>query len=118
MPTSQAALDGIRVNGLRWKFYLRGLIRPETEALGKINDLDADGYAYDDADVERHAKAIVRKMKAWVGDNMLRLGDEACRSLADRLEYLDDYADCGIEEVNDAMNRIYDDFDYYRICAG
>lgn len=117
MPTTQAALDGIRVNGLRWKFNLRGLIRPETEALGKINDLDSDGYTCDDADVERHAKTIVDKLRQWVEKTTL-LSDMAKLDLRHHIDNLDEVADCGIEEVNDAMNRIYDDFDYYRICAG
>ena len=30
---------------------------------------------------------------------------------------LEEMADCGLEEVRAVMNRLYDEFDYQRICV-
>lgn len=108
MPMSMAAMDGIRDNGHRWQHTLRGM-KPHTELLGKINDGDTEiTMAQGEAAVE----AIVHRVRSFaqaVGNERIR--DDLDRR-ADELEMV---ADCDIEDINFAMEELYDACDYWRI---
>jgi hypothetical protein len=107
MAMSEACLAGIKANGLRWKHRIR--LGQWPALLGKLND-QGDAVA-DDAEVERYAMKIVELVRAFVRRNAWAQETDLDRR-ADELEMV---ADCGLGEVNFAMNELYDSFDYWRI---
>jgi repressor of nif and glnA expression len=126
MPISAAAMDGIRDNGLRWRYRMNGLLKSETAKLGEFNDR-IDGQDDDDqlivlrSESEPVVMEIVRKVRGWLNDNKravpiaARLPAHARDSLAARLDDLECVEDCAIQEINFAMNELYDEFDYWRV---
>lgn len=111
MPMSQAAMDGIAANGHRWKLRITGL-KPHTETLGKANNANNDGEAYDHTATEAAAQGIVKIVRAFaetVEDENLK------RDLLNDADNLEANEDCDIEDINWAMNSLYDTFDFYRV---
>lgn len=104
MLRKQAALDGIAVNGHRWKHQIR--LSHLTHKMGEMDESTPD------AEVEALTKQIIVRVRAFLaGRPTLK---DAMESQVDELEAA---ADCGIEEVRFAMNNLYDDFDFHRICV-
>ncbi|USM11509.1 hypothetical protein vBCbaSRXM_64 [Citromicrobium phage vB_CbaS-RXM] len=122
MPTSDAALAGIKHNGLRWKHHLHGLIKPETEKLGAFNDrLDGDDdheqLVVSRAESEPVVEEIIRKVRVWC-EKTKSLPEDARRDIESKVDDLECVSDCDMGEINFAMNYLYDEFDYWRICTG
>jgi hypothetical protein len=111
MPMSQAAMDGIAANGHRWKHTIRGM-KPHTEVLGKANDANGDGNDYDRAAVEKAVQSIVKITRSFADRTSDSNVADHLRLRADDLECVED---CDIEDINYAMNDLYDEFDFHRI---
>ena len=128
MPTSQAALDGIRVNGMKWRF--RGpKIKELTAQIGQFNnngiaDLEEGDQLTQTAN--RLAKVIgdwfaMRSVPQEIKDDFERRHTDDIQFL----EYLDVnkevaaeiYSDPSeaIEEIVQILDELYDTFDYHRI---
>lgn len=120
MPISNAAMDGIRDHGHRWRYRMAGLLKSETAKLGEFNDRidgrdDGDQQIVLRSESEPVVMEIVRKVRGWLSDNALRLPAHARDSIVARLDDLECVEDCSIREINFAMNELYDEFDYWRI---
>lgn len=111
MPMSQAALDGIAVHGHRWRHHIS--LADQTQIMGSMGENTSDD------EVEACARLIVSQVRAFA-DGLGRLAHPTAE-LAVALRYeadkLDDVADCGLDEVRDAMTSLYDEFDFQRICV-
>ncbi len=106
MAISEAALAGISANGRQWKRQTVGISALALQ-LGEINDDERDA-----AEAEGIVREITAKVRAYPA------GDAAIReSLDASAEELECVADCDIDEINDAMNGLYDVLDYWRILA-
>ena len=106
MPISEVCMDGIKANGHRWKHTIR--LGQWPALLGKLNDREGDVL---ESEVEPIAEKIVAIVRAYVERHTWAKETDLARR-ADELEMV---ADCGLEEVNFAMNELYDSFDYWRI---
>jgi uncharacterized protein YgfB (UPF0149 family) len=108
MPMSEAAIQGSRVNGHRWKHELS--LRGQSEIMGKMNSATSDD------DVAKCANAIVGYVRAFIA----RLPADQ-KALADEITHdadtLEEMADCGLDEVRNAMVFLYDTLDYNRVCV-
>jgi uncharacterized protein (DUF4415 family) len=121
MAMSQAALEGIRVNGHGWKARMNGLIKPEMMKLAKFNnDLDGDPdeeqMIITRSESEPVVIAIREKITKWLVT--AKIDDDARSEVQYALEELEMIEDCCMGEINYAMNRLFDVFDYYRILVG
>ena len=112
MPISQAAMDGISRNGLGWRMSMNGRFKANAEALGAMNDRASEGEIVTDEEVEVEVKQIIAKSRKWAESLQDRKIAEDLLSDLDRLEEVED---CGLDEVNYAMDRFYDCLDYWRI---
>lgn len=122
MPMSAAAMDGIRANGHRWKFHMNGLIREETKKLGEFNDLLDGEDDFDQQAITREMSepvviALRTKIAKWL-DEHRTLPDNIKDDIRAKLDDLEMVEDCDMGEINFAMNYLYDEFDYWRICTG
>jgi hypothetical protein len=133
MSHKAAAIDGIQNNGLNWQFRLHGLITPEAKKLGafndRLNDFDDD---YEQITVLRSesepvVEKIVQQLHGWIElasiepaplSGATKLPAEVRRDLESALDDLEMVSDCCMGEINHAMDRLYDTFDYWRICTG
>jgi hypothetical protein len=108
MAMAEAAIQGIGVHGLRWKHNIS--LGGETEIMGKMNS------ATPDEDVRVCADQIAHHVRAFISC----LPDDK-KALADELAYdaddLEEMSGCGIDEVRSSMKRLYDTFDYNRVCV-
>lgn len=111
MPMSEAAMDGIRVNGHRWQHRIGGL-KTFTEVLGRANDAYNDGGDYDRDAVEKAVEGIVHRVRSFAQATGMA---DARRDLEANADDLEMNADEDIEDINYYMNRLYDSFDFYRI---
>lgn len=109
MPISEAAMGGIRANGHRWRHRIN--LGQWPAMLGKLNDAEEAGVEVDENEVERVTLEIVEAVRRCVAKS-----DWAAETdLGSRADDLEMVADCGLEEVNCAMNELYDSFDYWRV---
>lgn len=119
MPMSEAAMDGIRDNGHRWKHQIT--LRDLTQPLGDLNERydDGAGEAPKREETEPLVDKIVERVRAFVKQRFERHGtdDPIGIDLDRRADELEMIADCDIEEINHAMGELYDSFDYWRILA-
>lgn len=125
MSMSEAAMDGIRLNGHGWQFTLKGLIKPETMTLAKLNDLiwyshgnpdDMDQLVVPRSESEPVVERIITKMKDWITDNFDDPeASEMCHHITSRLVELEAISDCCMGEINFAMDNLYDTFDFWRV---
>jgi hypothetical protein len=111
MPMSEAAMEGIRVNGHRWQRRINGL-KPHTEVLGKANDAHNDGEPYDEKATEAAVQAIVKIVRSFA--NSVK-DDNLQRDLLHDADDLEMVEDCEIEDINHEMNDLYDTFDFHRV---
>lgn len=114
MPISAAAMDGIRSNGHRWKMTITGLKR-YTEVLGRANDAANEGLDYDRKANEVAVQGIVKVVRAFAENEAAAKDVEMERDLLSNADDLECVEDDAIEEINWAMNQLYDSFDYHRI---
>lgn len=118
MAMSEAAIQGIKENGHGWKISLYGLIKPECSKLAEFNNrINDDGGEVLREESESVVMEIVRKLREWTTTNEAKLGEQICRDLRGDLDDLESVEDCDMEEINYAMGRVYDCFDYWRILA-
>ena len=109
MPMSEAAIEGIGKHGLGWKHRID--LGPGVKELGKFNDAHADDEEIDYDEVGKSALKIVKVLKdLHQSHDWARELD--FKGLADDLEMV---ADETMDDINDAMGRIYDVCDYNRI---
>lgn len=104
-------MDGIRDNGSGWKFRIHGM-KTHTETLGKANNSNNDGESYDRKVVEAAVQSIVKVVRGFADRASDSNIAEHLRYRADNLEMVED---CDIEDINEAMGDLYDEFDYHRI---
>lgn len=104
MPMSEAAMDGIRDNGNRWKYELR--LSDLTQKLGAF---EANAP---ESEVETVTSELIDRLRHHVGHHPDR---PYSHPLILAVEDLFSVADCGIEEVRFALTDIYDIFDYHRV---
>ncbi len=106
MAISEAAIDGIAAHGFQWRRSTAG-IAELAKQLGEINDDERDH-----TEAQGIAEAIVNRLRGYrTSDANVR------RSLDAAAEELECVADCEIDEINHAMNSVYDTLDYWRILA-
>jgi hypothetical protein len=111
MPMSAAAMDGIAAHGHRWKRRINGL-KPHTEVLGKANDANNEGQAYDHDATEKAVQGIIKSVRSFAQS----ITDEALqRDLLHDADDLEMVEDCDIEDINHEMNDLYDTFDFHRV---
>lgn len=114
MPITQAAMDGINANGHRWQHRIT--LAPYTAMLGKLNDRNGDGDTPTREEIEPVVENIVAKVRSFAEARLRRDdNDQIGRDLASRADDLECVSDCEIEEVNHAMNELYDSFDFWRV---
>ena len=100
-----AALDGIQRFGNGWRYSIR--LSDQTSRLGD-DDLRV-------GDAEKIANEVGRRVKAWVNATP-KLDDDERYRFTEHAEELADIED-DLDEVRYALNRLYDDFDFYRVCV-
>lgn len=101
---SAAAIAGIQENGLRWKYEIK--VRDLSEQLGKEDDLKV-------GDVARIRDSYVIRLRRFTA-SAKRLTDYEKSRLEMCANDLDE-CDDDIEQVRDALNDLYDCFDFFRI---
>lgn len=105
MPLGEAALAGIRANGLAWKHNVK---------LGDLTIKLADEDALKIGDVAALRDQIVERVRALVertrNDREMKLAVNSA---------IDDLAACADDpdEVKKALGHLYDQFDYFRVCV-
>lgn len=111
MPLSGADLAGIHEFGHRWCFEIS--LRGQTDVMAKMTEETPE------AEVETCAMAIVHTVMSWLSVQGMRPrpDDNMIASVTNAVEQLEFAADCGIEEVREALSVLYDQFDFYRICV-
>jgi hypothetical protein len=104
-----AAMEGIKAHGHGWmhRIYLGDW----PEKIGALNSRAADGKDVDDKEVEKIAMVIVETVRNYVA----RWEWAQATDLEKRADELEMLADCGLDEVNHALDELYDSFDYWRI---
>lgn len=122
MPMSAAAIAGIRHNGNRWRYRMNGLIKDECLKLGELNDRIGDRDDGEQTIVSREESEPVvislrTKVSKWL-DRQRRMPDEIVTNVKCRLDDLEMVEDCGMGEINYALNDLFDEFDYWRILTG
>lgn len=101
-----AALDGIEAFGHRWRFSIH--LSDQTSRL-------ADEDALRVGDAEAIGQTIGRRLAAWVAETP-KLDDDMRYRFGEHAEELGDIED-DLDEVRYALNRLYDDFDFFRVCV-
>lgn len=109
MPMSAAAMSGIQVHGHRWRLEISFNGQP-----ARLSDEDSLKVG-DCADIRDHIVATVRK---WLEmrhvQEVLGADDRsALEAAVDDLDMSDDDPD----ELKHALNELYDQFDFYRVCV-
>ena len=103
---SAAALEGISRHGLRWRYEIK--MRDLTSRLGDEDIKVGDG--------ERIMAEIGRRLSAFVSRHARTLTENEAYTLTNHAEELPEVAD-DLDEIRAALNHLYDDFDFIRICA-
>ena len=128
MPTSQAALDGILVNGMKWRF--RGpQIKQLAIQLGKLRDEGVTDLAEGDQ-LTQTANRFAKVIGDWLATCSIPqdIKDDFEQCHADDIQLLESldvnkevaaevYGDASevVEEIVQILNELYDTFDYHRI---
>lgn len=105
MPTSAAAIEGIKDNGLRWRHEVR--LSDLSDRLGREDDLKV-------GDVASIQEQYVTRVRRFMMTAKLTPGEKAALELV--LSDLEDVDD-DIDAIRFVLNELYDCFDYVRICA-
>lgn len=120
MPTSEAAIAGIKANGHKWRYQMpRDYLQPEISKLAEFNNRIDGRDDYDQTIVpcdesEPVVEALRVKVEQWA-QRSRTLPHEALEAIQSALEELETIQDCCMEEVNYGLNNLWDEFDYYRI---
>lgn len=128
MPTSQAALDGILVNGMKWRF--RGpQIKQLAIQLGKLRDEGVTDLTEGDQ-LTQTANQLAKVIGDWLAMPSVPqdIKDDFERCHADDIQLLESvdvnkeiaaevYGDASevVEEIVQILDELYDTFDYHRI---
>lgn len=109
-------MAGITANGRGWK--LRIVLSPAPFEIGKLNTrLAEEGISPTREELEPLVEDIVRRVRSFSDARFRRNGDgdEIAREFAFLADDLEMVADCDIEEVNEALDFLYDAFDYWHV---
>lgn len=109
MPMSAAAIDGIGANGLPWKlsFNLHG--QP-----ARLGDPDL----LTQADLEAIQASIVKHIRAFTSSEPARkvFSEGELFEIEQEVDDLE-MVDACVDELRSVLERLYDLFDYHRICV-
>lgn len=118
---SQAAIKGIERFGLGWKKQVK--LSPYTKIIGDANDNGIEDKDQADA-VTAACVEIARKLKAFLENAPTEIKEGFARVEEDieALAEIDVHVEMEaglepLEEINDRLNVIYDELDYYRVLA-
>ncbi len=103
--TSAAAIAGIGANGLRWRYHIR--LGSLAAKLGEPDNLTEEELA-------GIRDAIVKKVKDFCETDNLYA--DMVNELIDDSENLE-MVDLDVDEIREALNRLYDSFDFWRVCV-
>jgi hypothetical protein len=101
-----AALDGIAAHGLRWRYEIK--LSDLTSRLGRDDIKVGDG--------ETILAEIGRRLSAFVSRHARTLTQDEAYIFTTHAEEIVEVDD-DLDEIKAALNRLYDDFDFHRICA-
>lgn len=105
MAITASALEGIKDNGLRWRYQVR--VGDLSNRLCREDDLKV-------GDVAAIRDEYVKRVRAFMGVSKLSQADkDAIELVLSDLEDVDD----DIDAVRYCLDALYDCFDYMRICA-
>lgn len=107
MPMSEAAMSGISANGLRWKFNISF-----STLTAKVGEWE-EGVT-PTGEIEKIRNAIVERVKVFLHHRSM--GEDMRYDIEDAVEQLE-MVDPEVEEIRFALNRLYDQFDYHRVCV-
>lgn len=105
---SAAAIAGIGANGLRWRYEVR--LSDLSKIVGEINDSGPDVRG---EELARTLHGIAKRTRKFLELK----GIEADFPALEALQWLEgfDVSDVDMEAVNEALNDLWDFFDYERI---
>ena len=114
---SQAALDGVRVNGLRWRHTING-VRMHSKIVGELGDKIKDGDA--GPETLESFKTAIRAMMVPIGRFFDRHTDLFDSDTADAIEECEGFQFWGdpaerVDDVRYSLTQIYDWADYHRV---
>ncbi len=118
---SQAAIDGIGRFGIGWRKEIR--LSPYTKIIGNANDNGIEDKDQADA-VTAACHSIATRIKAFLENapQEIKDGFDSVEEDIEALAEIDVHVELEaglepLEEINDRLNSIYDELDYYRILA-